>query len=199
MKFSPKRLKNISMMVASRYNYLDGCQIEQMKQAVCLSEEVISEWFHLTTSCWRRYRYDVRTLKFLSPDEIASSVFAQVVRYGRPEGPSGMRQGDWYRICLQDHNILAALQRDPALDLFPLLVYVFTHELVHVVRFYKFYQCFEADDYSRAKEEATVHDLTHRILHQVNMGAIPNILKHYAEHRQPAVPDTYQKNFLALT
>jgi hypothetical protein len=126
----------------------------------------------------------------LCPEEIASSVFAQVVRYVRPEGPNGMRSGDWYRICLQDHNILAALERDRQLDLFPLLVYIFTHELVHVVRFYKFLQCFEADDYSRGKEEATVHDLTHRILRRINMRSMPSILGYYSEHCLPVAPDS---------
>jgi hypothetical protein len=48
---------------------------------------------------------------------------------------------------------LEALDRDRELGMVPLLVYVFTHELVHIVRFCNFSQRFEFHMKEREKEE----------------------------------------------
>jgi hypothetical protein len=50
---------------------------------------------------------------------------------------------------------MAAVERDEPLQLFPLAVYVVTHELVHVVRFCKFLQRFDAEPLERQQEVGT--------------------------------------------
>ena len=164
--------------------YLSKVQLDTVNLAASMSEEVIGNWFQLTISNWKKYRYDIRTLKDLSPKEIAPHAFAQIMRYGRPAPPDGMREGDFYSICLQDHNIVRALKREPALRLLPLLTYVITHELVHIIRFYKFFQFFHADETQRAAEEVLVHDLTHKMLKKIQMPDLPLVFDFYSQHRQ---------------
>ncbi|MDY6850887.1 MAG: hypothetical protein SV487_02255 [Thermodesulfobacteriota bacterium] len=149
-----------------------------------VSEDIISDWFQLTISSWKKYRYDLRTLRDLSDKEIVPEAFAQIIRYGRPAPPDGLRERDFYSICLQDHNILAAMGRESRLKLLPLLIYVITHELVHIVRFYKFVQFFHADATQRKDEETRVHQLTYEILRTSQAPDLPLILEFYSKHRE---------------
>ena len=164
--------------------YLNPVELATVDQAVSVAEDILSNQYHLTISSWKRYRYDIRTLKDLHPAEITEEVFAQILRYGRPAPPDGLREGDFYSICLQDHNILSALRRDPGLQLLPLLIYVITHELIHVIRFYKFYQFFDASEAERVEEEMRVHQLTYDALRATKLPDMPLIFDFYARHRQ---------------
>ena len=168
----------------SKLVYLDRKQLEIVNQSITVAEDVISDWYHLTISSWKKFRYDIRTLKDLSPDEIVPEVFAQIVRCERPAPPDGLRRGDFYRICLQDHNIVKALKREPSLYLLPLLTYVVTHELVHLVRFYTFFQFFDADQEQRNIEEYRVHQLTYEMLKNIKMAHMATIFEYYAKHRE---------------
>ena len=156
--------------------------------AAAVSEDLISNHFHLTISSWKKYRYDIRTHRDLKPDEVAPEAFAQILRYGRPIAPDGMREGDFYSICLQDHNILRALRREPDLRLSPLLIYILTHELIHVVRFYKFFQFFDADEAQREAEESRVHHLTYELLRPMQADGMAEIFDYYATHRNIVDP-----------
>lgn len=164
--------------------YLNAAQLIITGQALTVAEEVVADWFHLTSSSWKQYKYDVRTLKDLSKEEISPTGFAQIVRYGRPGFPAGLRQGISYRICLQDHNILKALRREPDLKLFPLMIYVLTHELVHIVRFGTFRQFFDADQKDREIEEARVHQLTYDLLRPVKVAELSVVTDLYSNHRE---------------
>ena len=106
------------------------------------------------------------------------------MRCERPAPPDGLRRGDFYRICLQDHNIIKALKREPLLELLPLLIYVVTHELVHLVRFYKFDQFFDADQEQRDAEEYRVHKLTYEMLKNIRVPSMATIFEYYASHRE---------------
>jgi hypothetical protein len=171
------------MIVKNGQNLLNSEQLSMVNHAVSVSEEVISDYYHLTISSWKKYRYDIKTLKDLRPEEIAPEVFAQIVRCARPAPPDGMRTGDFYRICIQDHNIIHALKRDARLKLSPLLIYIITHELVHLIRFYKFFQSFDAYEPQRSSEEVRVHQLTHEVLSSIKIPGMDIIFAFYADHR----------------
>ncbi len=149
-----------------------------------IAEDVISDWFKLTLDDWKKYRYELKTRRHLSKDEIVPDVFAQILRYGPAERTDRLRKGDFYRICLQDQNILCALEREEQLKLRPLLVYVLTHELVHIIRFYKFFQFFHADAGERAEEESRVHVLTYDMLKATGVADLPMIFDLYSRHRE---------------
>lgn len=164
--------------------YFNDEELITVNHAVSVAEDVISDRYQLTISSWKKFRYNIRTLKDLKPNETVPDVFAQIIRYSRPAPPDGMREGEFYSICLQDHNILEALKRDSNIKLLPLLVYVMTHELIHIVRFYKFDQFFDAAPREKEKEEARVHQLTYEILNNVKLPDIPMVLEYYARHRE---------------
>ncbi len=85
------------------------------------------------------------------------------------------RHGDYFKICLQDHVIRRALTRDAHLSLLPLATYIVTHELIHVVRFARFLQRFDAPEKERDAEEARVHGETIELLRDLRipgMGAV---------------------------
>jgi hypothetical protein len=151
---------------------------EPLKEAVVIAEEMTSDFFKLSPSHWRRARYDIATLKDLEQPEISPHALALVAKYGgRPQDrhlPSAVF--DFYRICLQDHNILKTLETSSGLTLLGLLVYVLTHELVHIVRFSQFLALYESSEEDRRSEESRVHQLTRKILAPLNFIDLPPII-----------------------
>jgi hypothetical protein len=158
-------------------------EISQVASAMEVAEEAVSDHFHISDTAWLRYPYELRTLAELSPAEINGRALAQVLRLRNPPRPGRLRAQDFFRICLQDHNLLGLIQREGVRELMlPLLTYVLAHELVHVVRFYRFHHLFEAEPHERAQEEATVHHLTGRALKKVRLPHLDRVLNFYEEH-----------------
>ena len=154
---------------------------ELLKEAAVIAEEMTFDFFKLSPAHWRRSRYDILTLEGLSREEISPHAHALVAKYkGCP--PNASLQSaffDFYRVCLQDHNILKTLEVSPDLSLFPLLLYIVTHELVHVIRFSQFLALFEAATEEKAREEMLVHQLTQKILAPLNFLDLPPIIRYY--------------------
>ncbi len=163
----------------------NSAQIGVVSQAVEIAEDVTANYFKISTAQWKHVRYDIRTLAELRADEITDSAFAQITRYSRkPDHTfSGGRHYDYFKICLQDHNIMAAVERDEPVQLFPLAVYVVTHELVHVVRFCKFLQRFDAEPLERQQEEMRVHDITQKALGTPKIPHLDYVLKAYRDYQ----------------
>ena len=154
---------------------------ELLKEAAVIAEEVTSDFFKLSPAHWRRARYDILTLEGLSREEISPHAHALVAKYqGCPQNSSLQSAGfDFYRVCLQDHNILKTLEASPQLSMFPLLLYIITHELVHVIRFSQFLALFEACGEEQALEEARVHRLTQKILAPLNFLELTPVMSYY--------------------
>ena len=162
-------------------------QLETVNNAVALSEELVSNHYKMSASQWLRPKYDVKTLVGLSADEIVQGPFAQVVRYvgKRQNAVLGSAAYDFYKICLQDHAILDAIQQDSRLNLLPFTLYIVAHELVHIVRFSKFLQSFDASPDEKIAEEARVHHETRVILAKVQIKGIDAVLDYYSTWQQP--------------
>jgi len=160
-------------------------ELSAITHAVVMAEDLVSNHYKMTTSEWLRPKYDVRTLAELEPGEVVDGPFAQIIRYrGRPKQASlSSATYDFYKICLQDHAILAALQKNLALRLLPFSLYIITHELIHIVRFSRFLQGFDASPEERLAEEKRVHEKTHTILHGVSLGGLPAVLEFYDDWR----------------
>jgi len=160
-------------------------QIRVVSQAVEIAEDVTANYFKISTAQWKHVRYDIQTLTDLRDDEITESAFAQITRYSRkPDHTlSGVRHYDYFKICLQDHNIVAAVERDKLLQLLPLGVYVVTHELVHVVRFCKYLQRFDAELVERQREEMRVHEITQRALGTLKLSHLAYVLQTYRNYQ----------------
>ncbi|MFZ0131980.1 MAG: hypothetical protein WAK95_05510 [Desulfobacterales bacterium] len=162
-------------------------QIEIVNKAVALAEELVSNYYKMSASQWLHRRYDIKTLTDLAPDEVVSGPFAQIVRYeGRHRDRAlGSSTYDLYKICLQDHAILAVLEQKPDLNLLPFVLYIVTHELIHIVRFSRFLQYFDAAPDERLAEEKRVHLKTHEILAPCRVPGLGDVLEFYNEWRIP--------------
>jgi len=81
--------------------------------------------------------------------------------------------------------ILSAIKDSPDIELFPFTLYIVAHELIHILRFSKFLQNFEASHEEMMAEEAHVHEITHETLKSVNVFGMENVLKFYEKWRKP--------------
>jgi hypothetical protein len=165
----------------------DAEQIKSINQAVTMAEELVSNFFKMSASQWLRPKYDVKTLIDLSPTEIVDGPFAQIIRYeGQRKGsPLGSEAYDYYKICLQDHAVLSTVENTNGLRLLPFCLYVIVHELVHIVRFSKFLQNFNASPNEKLAEEHRVHHITHQILANVPLSGLDAVMGYYRSWRTP--------------
>ncbi|ACN16146.1 hypothetical protein HRM2_30630 [Desulforapulum autotrophicum HRM2] len=167
------------------YQLFDQAQIKAVEEAVSIAEELVSNYFKMSSSQWFKSRYDVRTTINLADHERVVGPFAQVVGYEarKKDVPFGSSAFNFYRVCLQDGTILKAVEEKEGFQLFPFVLYVVVHELVHVVRFTKFQQIYEAatTHETAMEEERKVHALTLKILKPVRLAGLALILEYYGE------------------
>ena len=55
-------------------------EIAVLRQAIDIAEELLSEHYKISTSQWKRYRYDIQSLRSLQEEEITDMAFAQIYR-----------------------------------------------------------------------------------------------------------------------
>ena len=167
-------------------NRFGPAQIKIVNNAVAMAEELVSNYYKMSASQWLGPRYDVKTLAELIKAEIIDGPFAQIIRYrGQRRNTSlGSATYDFYKICLQDHSIINALRQYQDLDLFAFILYIFSHELIHIIRFRRFLQHFDAPLREKNEEEMRVHAKTHEILYKVNIDHLKPVLKFYENWRR---------------
>lgn len=152
------------------------------------AEELAGDYFQLAAFGPRRYLYEVATALEQRAEERAEDAFAQICRYVRSPPVPGERQraARYYRVCLQDPRILEASARPGAgFGLGTLLLYIMTHELIHIVRFEQFQHPFVTDPADRDREEQRVHALTYDLLARREDPAMARLLAFYRTHRMP--------------
>ena len=173
------------MDTKTKYPAFDATQMDVVNQAVSMAEELVSNYYKMSLNEWLRPKYDIKTIAELGPDEIVDGPYAQLFRYqGKRKGSTlGSGSYDFYKICIQDHTILATLMERPELSLVAFCLYIVTHELIHIVRFSKFLQNFEASSEEKLAEEKRVHAITHRILSEIPMSELNPVLAYYQHWR----------------
>lgn len=156
-------------------------QIQVINGSVSMAEDLVSDYYKMSNNQWLQAKYDVKTLVDLDLNEVVDGPFAQVIKYvGRKkDAVLSSSNFDYYKICIQDHSIISELERSPNLKLFPFVLYIIIHELIHIVRFSRFLHFFEASSKDKIKEEATVHGRTREILDACNVAGISDVLKFY--------------------
>jgi len=156
-----------------------------ISEALDVAEDKTGDFFKFSLGQWKRHHYDIKTQSDLKDQEIAPHAFALLNKYeGTIDGREiEMRKRDFYFICLQDYQIEKALEKDKNLILLPLLIYIFTHELVHIVRFCNFHQRFEISGLEREREEVVVHGITYQILKNLSLPKLDYTLESYRDHR----------------
>lgn len=154
----------------------DSYQKGLAQKAGRVAQSLVTNYYCIAPREWRNMRYEVKTLEALRSSEVADHALAQTLCYSfcRQAGPRVIEQGDLYRVCLQDHNILeAAALRNLCLQ--PVLTYVLTHELVHVVRFGQRLQSVDLPPEMRHLEERNVEKTTRTILAHAGYTEIINL------------------------
>jgi len=158
-------------------------ELHKVDEAVALAEELVSNYFKMSSAQWLRIRYDVKSGEQLNQTEMVDGPFAQVVGYdGRKKNAClGSSTFDYYTICLQDWAILEAVGEKNGIKMFPFLVYIVVHELVHIVRFGQFQQIYASS--SKAEytmdEEKMVHALTRKIVSGQSIAGMDKVLEYY--------------------
>jgi hypothetical protein len=139
----------------------DLAQLALMNQALQRSEALVAGHYRIPALPSRQYPYEVVTLAELAGPERAPDALAHLVVYERPRpgGPEPL-----YRICLQDDRILERCEEEDGEWLSSLLIYILTHELVHVVRFQRAEESFGLEEAARQREEDRVHTITLELL-----------------------------------
>ena len=164
------------------FNHSDLLAVDE---ALDIAEDATVNYFRFSSEQWKRHQYDVKTLSCLNENEKISDVFALLSKgFGSTDDRNlKTRRRDYYFICLQDDQILQALKKDMKLSLLPLLVYILTHELIHIVRFCNFFQRFEVSEKARDREETIVHAMTFEILKKFSLKRMDYVLDSYQGHR----------------
>jgi len=167
------------------YLFFEGKDIITVSEALDIAEDKTGDFYKFSSGQWKKHRYDVKTLSSLNNNEIITHAFALLNKCSRVTGgfESKTKNRDFYFICLQDNQILKALMRDRNLGILALLVYIFTHELVHIVRFSNFFQRFEVSGKGREKEERIVHATTFEVLKDLSLPKLDYVLESYQGQR----------------
>ncbi len=140
--------------------------LETISRAAKLAENLTCDFFGLPSNEWKLNPYRMLTLKNVSRDFHIDQVFAHVVRIQTVKKSSKVSEASGlYGVVLQDPYILRELFRTESLELWPLALYVMTHELTHIVRFKKFEVDFFGSGVDRKNEEEAVDGFTREILH----------------------------------
>lgn len=165
----------------------DTKQVAIINNAVEMAEDLVSNHYKMSASQWLHRRYDIKTLVELKPDEIVDGPFAQIIRYeGQPNERSlGSSSYDFFKICLQDHAIISVLRNSRGIKLFPFILYIVTHELIHIVRFTRFLQYFHATPEEKMTEEKRVHEKTHELLRSLSISGLSPVLDYFNLWRIP--------------
>ncbi len=155
-------------------------------EAVKISEELVNNFFKMSSGQWLRNRYDIKTAKDLDRHEHVHGPLAQVIKYEaiKKETLLGSSSYTFYKICLQDDAILSTVQKEDLL-IEPFLLYILSHELVHIIRFSKYNQRYENKNEADVTmdEERRVHLLTHEILKPVSISGLVKVFEFYKDWR----------------
>jgi hypothetical protein len=150
------------------------------------AEKLTGRYFGLVSDAWKIHRYDVRTLAELREHEVNESAFAHLCKYHyRVRDPRIYWNGvDFYRICIQDNRILDALKRGSSfIRLVPLMLYIATHELIHVLRFERGESSFEMPVEERKREEERVHHIARQVLKPAASSELDLVLECFDDDR----------------
>jgi len=144
--------------------HFDLAHLQVLDEAVTISEDVTSDFYSLSSGYWLKNPYEIQTLKDVVAWEHPGDAFAHLVIYGKSlnEKQRGRDSLSFFRICLNDHRILRNTAGGTRDKLLPFLIYVLTHELVHIVRFSTFKHHPQSEN--RLVEEKRVHEITQDIL-----------------------------------
>ncbi len=128
------------------------------------AEEYISRYYCIPPHRWQHLRYDLLTRQDIEWDPLPESALARVQQLAKTNS-KGHGTYDFYRIQLNDPSILtAAVRENLGGALYHFLVYILTHEMVHLVRLSSIIGQESELTLSLDSEESRVHKVSRQIL-----------------------------------
>ncbi len=147
-----------------------------LAEASSLAEELVADAFSLTSRDLRFLQYEVFTERDLLFFPLPESALAGLVR-GETQALLPRKRRPFYWLLLSERKILSLAEgRD---FLYALLLYIFTHEFVHMVRFLRFAACFWMSPEFRFQEEKVVHNVARKILTRVPVKELRAVLSRF--------------------
>ena len=153
------------MIADKRTLQFSSPQRDMVFKALNEAEERTTDYYCIPPFRWEQLHYDLLTREDQGWEPLPDPMLARVRLLQRTDIEKPF---NFYRIELNDHSILSAAERENLLhtsNLYPFLVYILTHEMVHLVRLSTI-----LDDRAGAAipcnetEEHRVQDISHRIL-----------------------------------
>jgi hypothetical protein len=161
--------------------FFDKKQRFWVREALEIAETLAEDYFRVDLGDSVRFPYDLQTLVNLRGLEKTRRALAQVCKYEYHNGEARLRRGgaEFYRICLQDDQILNTVREESLLLLKPLVLYVVTHELIHVIRFSLEPKRFYLSSREKRIEEKDVHRKTYELLRSFKDPQVELLLERY--------------------
>jgi len=152
-----------------------------VKESLEIAETLAENFFKVDLADFEQFPFDIQTLANLHEAEKTRRALAQVCKYEYmktgPQWKAGTKE--FYRICLQDDKILRRARKETQELLKPLLLYVVTHELIHVIRFSMDPGKFHLHPKEKRIEERNVHRMTYELLTPFQDPGVELLLNHY--------------------
>lgn len=126
--------------------------------------EYLRSFYCFSPREWFNYCYDLKTEREGTIDSSNKKAFAEVQKYTPVLENASLFPRERYQIYLFDQNILRTLWNQSEMEFYPFMLYILTHELIHVARFCQNLHPFECDEDSLQKEEQKVNQLTQQVL-----------------------------------
>nr|WP_320191855.1 hypothetical protein [uncultured Desulfobacter sp.] len=165
--------------------FFNESELEQVATAALRAEEMVYNYFKLSSSQWLKNRYDIKTARDLLPHERVEGPFAQVLKYEgrRQELSLGSSVFSLYHVCIQDPAIILCVEEQPQIGLVPFLLYILVHELVHVVRFARFEHRYEnaCEAEVTLEEEKKVHGISRDIIASQSVSGMLQVFEFYGQ------------------
>jgi len=157
-----------------------------VKESLERAEALTEDYFQVDLSDYDKFPFDVETLENLEGHERTNQALAQICKYEYLKFDWRKKKKNWqfYRICLQDDKILSRAQAESGSLLGPLLLYIATHELIHVILFSIEPEKFHLTEREREVEEKRVHRITFEILEQLRDPRVEVLLRYYRPWRE---------------
>ncbi len=152
--------------------------------ALEIAEGLAGDYFKIDLANHDQFPFDLETLENLAEPEKTHRALAQVCKYKyeKRKCQRKISPREFYRICLQDDKILSRVRVETEELLRPLLLYVITHELIHVIRFSMEPTKFHLGLEGKKLEEKSVHRMTHEVLESIRDPNVETLLERYRPH-----------------
>lgn len=144
--------------------YFNATEKTIIYSAVEEAADCLRKFYCFSPREWFNYCYEVKTDMDGEPEPAKERAFAEVRAFEPLHKKPGSFAGDQYQIRLFDRNILRTLWKKTDLEFYPFMLYILTHELVHVARFCQNLHPVECGPEALLREEERVHDLTCQVL-----------------------------------